>query len=77
MSYLREVGRLDEAAQRLARLVNDERFVSRHGKSNYQVGAGGTHGCWVGAPMGGDGHPGGFQGARQGGKGAVGGTGRC
>ncbi|NWS91851.1 SYF1 factor, partial [Toxostoma redivivum] len=37
VSYLRSVGRLDEAAQVLARLVNDERFVSRQGKSNYQL----------------------------------------
>ncbi|XP_041345956.1 pre-mRNA-splicing factor SYF1, partial [Pyrgilauda ruficollis] len=36
VAYLRSVGRLDEAAQVLARLVNDERFVSRQGKSNYQ-----------------------------------------
>ncbi|NXX16138.1 SYF1 factor, partial [Podargus strigoides] len=51
VGYLRGVGRLDEAALRLARLVNDERFVSKEGKSNYQVG-GGTRGCWVGAPVG-------------------------
>ncbi|XP_030826385.1 pre-mRNA-splicing factor SYF1 [Camarhynchus parvulus] len=37
VSYLRSVGRLDEAAQVLARLVNDERCVSRQGKSNYQL----------------------------------------
>ncbi|XP_065715384.1 pre-mRNA-splicing factor SYF1 [Patagioenas fasciata] len=37
VGYLVSVGRLDEAAQRLARLVNDERFVSREGKSNYQL----------------------------------------
>ncbi|XP_017583449.1 PREDICTED: pre-mRNA-splicing factor SYF1 [Corvus brachyrhynchos] len=37
VAYLRSVGRLDEAAQVLARLVNDERFVSREGKSNYQL----------------------------------------
>ncbi|NXH40474.1 SYF1 factor, partial [Dicaeum eximium] len=37
VAYLRSVGRLDEAAQVLARLVNDERFVSRQGKSNYQL----------------------------------------
>lgn len=54
MEYLRSVGRLDEAAVRLARLVNDERFVSKEGKSNYQVGTLGDHpwvlwgasGCW-------------------------------
>ncbi|XP_069737662.1 pre-mRNA-splicing factor SYF1 isoform X2 [Phaenicophaeus curvirostris] len=37
VGYLRSVGRLDEAAARLARLVNDERFVSKEGKSNYQL----------------------------------------
>ncbi|XP_074714077.1 pre-mRNA-splicing factor SYF1 isoform X2 [Strix uralensis] len=37
VGYLRSVGRLDEAAVRLARLVNDERFVSKEGKSNYQL----------------------------------------
>ncbi|XP_062474850.1 pre-mRNA-splicing factor SYF1-like, partial [Pezoporus occidentalis] len=37
VGYLCAAGRLDEAATRLAQLVNDERFVSRHGKSNYQV----------------------------------------
>uniref|UniRef100_A0A8C0HJZ4 Pre-mRNA-splicing factor SYF1 n=1 Tax=Buteo japonicus TaxID=224669 RepID=A0A8C0HJZ4_9AVES len=37
VEYLRSVGRLDEAAVRLARLVNDERFVSKEGKSNYQL----------------------------------------
>ncbi|KAM9258070.1 LOW QUALITY PROTEIN: pre-mRNA-splicing factor SYF1 [Morus bassanus] len=37
VAYLRSVGRLDEAAVRLARLVNDERFVSKEGKSNYQL----------------------------------------
>uniref|UniRef100_A0A8D2E4F0 XPA binding protein 2 n=1 Tax=Sciurus vulgaris TaxID=55149 RepID=A0A8D2E4F0_SCIVU len=31
------VDRLDEAAQRLATVVNDERFVSKAGKSNYQL----------------------------------------
>ncbi|KAM8793922.1 pre-mRNA-splicing factor SYF1 [Eudromia elegans] len=37
VTYLRSVGRLDEAAVRLAALVNDERFVSREGKSSYQL----------------------------------------
>uniref|UniRef100_A0A8B9V8V9 XPA binding protein 2 n=1 Tax=Anas zonorhyncha TaxID=75864 RepID=A0A8B9V8V9_9AVES len=37
VQYLRSVGRLDEAAQRLAALVNDERFVSAEGKSKYQL----------------------------------------
>lgn len=38
IDYLRSVGRLDEAAVRLAAVVNDEGFVSKEGKSNYQVG---------------------------------------
>ena len=38
IDYLRTVGRLDEAAVRLASVVNDESFVSKEGKSNYQVG---------------------------------------
>lgn len=37
IDYLRSVGRLDEAALRLAAVVNDENFVSKEGKSNYQV----------------------------------------
>uniref|UniRef100_A0A8V5GXI3 Pre-mRNA-splicing factor SYF1 n=1 Tax=Melopsittacus undulatus TaxID=13146 RepID=A0A8V5GXI3_MELUD len=37
IGYLCAAGRLDEAATRLAQLVNDERFVSQHGKSNYQL----------------------------------------
>lgn len=37
IDYLRSVGRLDEAAVRLAAVVNDESFVSKEGKSNYQV----------------------------------------
>lgn len=37
VQYLRSVGRLDEAALRLAALVNDERFVSAEGKSKYQL----------------------------------------
>ncbi|XP_051632250.1 LOW QUALITY PROTEIN: pre-mRNA-splicing factor SYF1-like, partial [Manacus candei] len=40
VSYLRSVGGSGDtggAAQVLARLVNDERFVSREGKSNYQL----------------------------------------
>ncbi|TNN43806.1 Pre-mRNA-splicing factor SYF1 [Liparis tanakae] len=36
IDYLRTVGRLDEAAVRLAAVVNDESFVSKEGKSNYQ-----------------------------------------
>ena len=37
IEYLLSVGRLDEAALRLAAVVNDETFVSKEGKSNYQV----------------------------------------
>uniref|UniRef100_A0A672MV74 XPA binding protein 2 n=1 Tax=Sinocyclocheilus grahami TaxID=75366 RepID=A0A672MV74_SINGR len=37
IDYLRSVGRLDEAAIRLAAVVNDENFVSKEGKSNYQL----------------------------------------
>ncbi|XP_068280688.1 pre-mRNA-splicing factor SYF1 isoform X1 [Nyctibius grandis] len=37
VGYLRSAGRLGEAAARLARLVNDSTFVSREGKSNYQL----------------------------------------
>lgn len=37
IEYLRSVGRLDEAAVRLGAVVNDESFVSKEGKSNYQV----------------------------------------
>lgn len=37
VQYLRSVGRLDEAAVRMAALVNDERFVSAEGKSKYQL----------------------------------------
>uniref|UniRef100_A0A8D2J3B4 Pre-mRNA-splicing factor SYF1 n=1 Tax=Varanus komodoensis TaxID=61221 RepID=A0A8D2J3B4_VARKO len=37
IEYLRSIDRLDEAAVRLAAVVNDERFVSKEGKSNYQL----------------------------------------
>lgn len=37
IEYLSEVGRLDEAAIVLAKIVNDKNFVSRHGKSNHQL----------------------------------------
>ncbi|KAK2509819.1 hypothetical protein MC885_017488 [Smutsia gigantea] len=37
IEYLKSSDRLDEAAQRLATVVNDERFVSKAGKSNYQL----------------------------------------
>lgn len=47
IEYLKSSDRLDEAAQRLATVVNDERFVSKAGKSNYQVGSP-ENGDWVG-----------------------------
>ncbi|XP_066563909.1 pre-mRNA-splicing factor SYF1 [Amia ocellicauda] len=37
IEYLRSMGRLDEAAVRLAAIVNNESFVSKEGKSNYQL----------------------------------------
>ncbi|KAF2879813.1 hypothetical protein ILUMI_26340 [Ignelater luminosus] len=37
IEYLAEVGRLDEAAIVLGKIVNDENFVSLHGKSNHQL----------------------------------------
>ncbi|XP_053232251.1 pre-mRNA-splicing factor SYF1 [Podarcis raffonei] len=37
IEYLRSIDRLDEAAVRLAAVVNDERFISKEGKSNYQL----------------------------------------
>ncbi|KAJ8251347.1 hypothetical protein GJAV_G00220370 [Gymnothorax javanicus] len=37
IDYLQSVNRLDEAAVRLAAVVNDESFVSKEGKSNYQL----------------------------------------
>lgn len=37
IEYLQSVGRLDEAAKVLASIVNNDRFVSRHGKSNHQL----------------------------------------
>ncbi|KAK7800578.1 hypothetical protein U0070_013382 [Myodes glareolus] len=46
IEYLKSSDRLDEAAQRLATVVNDERFVSKAGKSNYQVGLV-EYGGWV------------------------------
>lgn len=50
IEYLKSSDRLDEAAQRLATVVNDERFVSKAGKSNYQVGLGWGWGGWAGGP---------------------------
>ncbi|GCB79592.1 hypothetical protein scyTo_0020228 [Scyliorhinus torazame] len=37
IEYLHSIDRLDEAAVRLAAIVNDESFVSKEGKSNYQL----------------------------------------
>lgn len=51
IEYLKSSDRLDEAAQRLATVVNDERFVSKAGKSNYQVGLWAVMG-WAGEGFG-------------------------
>lgn len=37
IEYLAEIGRLDEAAVKLASIVNKEDFISKHGKSNHQL----------------------------------------
>lgn len=37
IDYLSSVGRLDEAAQQLATVVDAEQFVSKHGKSSHQL----------------------------------------
>ncbi|XP_065829864.1 pre-mRNA-splicing factor SYF1-like [Oscarella lobularis] len=37
VDFLKEIGRLDEAAKKLAYMVNRENFVSKHGKSNHQL----------------------------------------
>lgn len=37
IEYLLSVGRLDDAAQQLANIVDNEHFVSKHGKSNHQL----------------------------------------
>lgn len=37
IDYLTAIGRLDEAAVRLADIVNTDDFVSKHGKSNHQL----------------------------------------
>ncbi|XP_053320367.1 pre-mRNA-splicing factor SYF1 [Spea bombifrons] len=37
IEYLRSMDRLDEAASRLAVIVNQDNFVSKEGKSNYQL----------------------------------------
>lgn len=37
IEYLTEAGKLDDAAQQLATVVDNEHFVSKHGKSNHQL----------------------------------------
>lgn len=37
IEYLSEAGKLDDAAQQLATVVDNEHFVSKHGKSNHQL----------------------------------------
>lgn len=37
IEYLTDAGKLDEAAQQLANVVDNESFVSKHGKSNHQL----------------------------------------
>lgn len=37
IAYLIGAGRLDEAAQQLANIVDNDHFVSKHGKSNHQL----------------------------------------
>jgi len=37
IEYLISIGRLDEAAVKLAQIVNQDDFVSKHGKSNHQL----------------------------------------
>ncbi|XP_018572055.1 pre-mRNA-splicing factor SYF1 [Anoplophora glabripennis] len=37
VDYLTETGKLDEAALVLAKIVNDENFISQHGKSKHQL----------------------------------------
>ncbi|KAJ8956855.1 hypothetical protein NQ318_014270, partial [Aromia moschata] len=37
VDYLTETGKLDEAAIVLAKIVNDENFISQHGKSKHQL----------------------------------------
>lgn len=37
IEYLTSIERLDEAAVKLAHIVNKEDFVSKHGKSNHQL----------------------------------------
>lgn len=37
VDYLKSIGRLDEAAVKLAHIVNKDNFISKNGKSNYQL----------------------------------------
>ncbi|KAK3581457.1 hypothetical protein CHS0354_031782 [Potamilus streckersoni] len=37
IEYLKSIGRLDEAAKRLADIINDDGFVSKEGKSKHQL----------------------------------------
>lgn len=37
IKYLLSIGKLDEAALKMADIVNDEGFVSKEGKSRYQL----------------------------------------
>ncbi|KAG1714240.1 Pre-mRNA-splicing factor SYF1 [Nymphon striatum] len=37
IEYLKSINRLDDAAQKLAELVNKDNFISREGKSNHQL----------------------------------------
>ena len=37
IEYLKSIDRLDEAAVRLADIINNEDFVSKEGKSKHQV----------------------------------------
>ncbi|GAB6022007.1 Pre-mRNA-splicing factor SYF1 [Chamberlinius hualienensis] len=37
IDYLKSIGRLDEAAVKLAEIVNNHKFVSKEGKSNFQL----------------------------------------
>ena len=37
VDYLKSIDRLDEAAIKLAHIVNKDNFISKNGKSNYQL----------------------------------------
>ena len=37
IAYLKSIGWLDEAAKKLADIINDDTFVSKEGKSKHQV----------------------------------------